>query len=289
MDLSGNLRATFSGSITANTSANATAAAPSYTEGTENPLSQNLTGDLRTISKQSGAWTMSGTGTAGSAAAGVMTVQGIAAMTPLLVTLGAETTKVIGTVNQGTSPWVVSLTSTTITGTVAATQSGTWNITNISGTISLPTGASTAAKQPALGTAGTPSADVITVQGAASATPLLTARAPVSTAALGIVPVVSSALETGHVIKASAGNLYGLNVSTTTVGGFVQIFNSTTVPAAGAVTPIRAYAVPANSTLVIGFDPPLQCGTGISVAFSSATTPFTKTDSATAFISGDAV
>ena len=32
----------------------------------------------------------------------------------------------------------VSLTSTTITGTVAATQSGTWNVTNISGTVSLP-------------------------------------------------------------------------------------------------------------------------------------------------------
>src|ERR1017187_3616076 len=44
-------------------------------------------------------------------------------------TLGTETTKVIGTVNQGTSPWVVSgavtLASTTITGTVAATESGT--------------------------------------------------------------------------------------------------------------------------------------------------------------------
>lgn len=44
------------------------------------------------------------------------------------------------TVNQGTSPWVVS-------GTVAATQSGTWNINNISGIVSLPTGASTAALQ----------------------------------------------------------------------------------------------------------------------------------------------
>lgn len=52
--------------------------------------------------------------------------------------------------------------------TCAATQSGTWNITNISGTISLPTGAATAAKQPALGTAGTASSDVITVQGIAS-------------------------------------------------------------------------------------------------------------------------
>lgn len=55
---------------------------------------------------------------------------------------------------------------------VSATQAGTWNVNNISGTVSLPTGAATAAKQPALGTAGTPSADVITVQGAASMTPL---------------------------------------------------------------------------------------------------------------------
>src|SRR6185437_15722264 len=36
----------------------------------------------------------------------------------------------------------------------------------------LPSGAATAAKQPALGTAGTPSADVVTVQGAASMTAL---------------------------------------------------------------------------------------------------------------------
>jgi len=55
---------------------------------------------------------------------------------------------------------------------VTATQAGTWNINNISGTVPLPTGAATAAKQPALGTAGTPAADVITVQGAASMTPL---------------------------------------------------------------------------------------------------------------------
>lgn len=57
-------------------------------------------------------------------------------------------------------------------GAVDASQAGTWNITNISGTISLPTGAATAAKQPALGTAGTASSDVITVQGIASMTAL---------------------------------------------------------------------------------------------------------------------
>lgn len=56
--------------------------------------------------------------------------------------------------------------------TVSASQSGTWNVTNISGTISLPTGAATAAKQPSLGTAGTASSDVLTIQGIASMTPL---------------------------------------------------------------------------------------------------------------------
>lgn len=74
---------------------------------------------------------------------------------------------------------------------VQAAQSGTWNVTNVSGTVSLPTGAATAAKQPALGTAGTASADVISVQGIASMTALqvadnggsLTVDAPVGTPA----------------------------------------------------------------------------------------------------------
>jgi hypothetical protein len=39
-------------------------------------------------------------------------------------------------VTQSTSPWVID-------GTVLASQSGTWNINNISGTVSLPTGAAT--------------------------------------------------------------------------------------------------------------------------------------------------
>lgn len=37
--------------------------------------------------------------------------------------------------------------SITVDGTVAATQSGTWNINNVSGTVSLPTGAATSANQ----------------------------------------------------------------------------------------------------------------------------------------------
>lgn len=72
-------------------------------------------------------------------------------------------------------------------------------ITGISGTVSLPTGASTAAKQPALGTAGTASADVISVQGIASMTPLL------------VTPAANSAV-----------NVAQINGVTTTMGNGVS-------------------------------------------------------------------
>lgn len=75
-------------------------------------------------------------GTAGSASADVITVQGIASMTALKVDGSA------------------------VTQPVSAAS------------LPLPTGAATAAKQPALGTAGSAATDVITVQGITSMTPL---------------------------------------------------------------------------------------------------------------------
>lgn len=45
------------------------------------------------------------------------------------------------------TPVIIEAGSVTIAGTLAVTQSGTWNINDIAGSISLPTGASTAAKQ----------------------------------------------------------------------------------------------------------------------------------------------
>jgi hypothetical protein len=102
-----------------------------------------------------------------------------------VITDSGSTTAVTGTVTVSgavtqSGTWTVGISAAqtiavTNTGTFAvqAAQSGTWNITNISGTVSLPTGASTAAKQPALGTAGSASTDVITIQGIASMTPLL--------------------------------------------------------------------------------------------------------------------
>jgi hypothetical protein len=70
---------------------------------------------------------------------------------------------------------------------------GSKNLKVTASSLPLPTGASTSAKQPALGTAGTASTDVLSVQGIASMTPLAV------TASAGTNLNTSSlALEAGH-------------------------------------------------------------------------------------------
>ena len=111
---------------------------------------------------------------------GTVTVQQATAANLNATVTGTVAATQSGSWNVGqTGSWTVAATQSGTwsvnqggTWSVDAVQSGTWNINNISGTISLPTGAATAAKQPALGTAGTASADVITVQGIASMTAL---------------------------------------------------------------------------------------------------------------------
>lgn len=138
------------------------------------PATQPVSGTV--AATQSGTWTVQPGNTANTTA---WKVDGSAVTQPVSGTFFQATQPVSGTVtaNAGTGNFtVVQATAAnlnaTVTGTVAATQSGTWNITNVSGTVSLPTGASTAEKQPALGTAGSASADVITVQGIAGMTAL---------------------------------------------------------------------------------------------------------------------
>lgn len=111
---------------------------------------------------------------------------------------------------------------------------------------------------------------------------------PSGVAPVAIAPAPTAALASSKVFKASAGNLFSLNVAATTVSGFALLFDAASLPANGAVTPVRAWAINAGQTIDLSFDPPLRLGTGITVGFSStATTPFTLAASATAFISGE--
>ncbi len=120
---------------------------------------------------------------------------------------------------------------------------------------------------------------------------LLTVISPSTLAAVAIVPVASAAVENGHVLKASAGNLYGL-VVTSTVNGLVMIFNSTTVPGNGAVTPLYCLRLTPDSggagTFGINFlpGPPASFSTGISWAMSTGTNCANLTLSATAWGTG---
>lgn len=107
---------------------------------------------------------------------------------------------------------------------------------------------------------------------------------PCSANNCAITPVVSGSLESGHVLKASAGNLYRLTV-TSSISGYILVFNSITVPADGAVTPQMCRVVNAGSTEIDHTAIPDRFATGISVAFST-TGCFTKTASATAMIEG---
>jgi hypothetical protein len=113
---------------------------------------------------------------------------------------------------------------------------------------------------------------------------------PTTAASLAIIPVVSTALESCHVLKASAGNLFTLSVTIQAVSGIEQVFNLTSAPSAGAVTPIWSAAVISNGTFGSAsweWTVPLRGSVGLVACFSSATTPFTYTSSATAMHSAE--
>ena len=115
---------------------------------------------------------------------------------------------------------------------------------------------------------------------------LLTTQTPSPAPAAGITPVVSSAVGSSLVFKASAGNLYAYQVTTGASAGYVMLFNALSAPVDGAVTPVKCVAVAANSTVGVSMNPPEAFATGITAVFST-TGCFTKTASATAMFSGD--
>lgn len=148
---------------------------------------------------------------------------------------------------------------------VQAAQSGTWNVTNVSGTVSLPTGAATSAKQPALGTAGTPSTDVISVQGVSSGTPLLVSQQPATTGGLTLYSLVSAASANATNVKASAGQVYSIQAFNLNAAPcYLKLYNSGAAPTAGSGTPVKRLMIPGN-TAGAGFV--LEIPTGL--AFSA--------------------
>lgn len=95
-----------------------------------------------------------------------------------------------------------------------------------------------------------------------------------------IAPSASSAAEACHVIKASAGTLYAVS-GLAGQAEYVMLFNATSAPGDGAVTPVWWGQALTNGAWSTAFQNPLTMSTGITVCYSS-TGPLTKTAISTA-------
>jgi hypothetical protein len=113
------------------------------------PAGSNAIGSV-SVSNFPSTQSVTGTGSAGSPAAGIITVQGNASGTPIPITgsLTASNPSVstTGTAVPGSATLVGGTDGTNLRG-LSVTTSGQLNVNNISGTVSLPTGAATSANQ----------------------------------------------------------------------------------------------------------------------------------------------
>jgi len=154
-------------------------------------------------------------------------------------------------------------TLSTINGKITACNTGAVVVSSSA----LPAGAATSAKQPALGTAGTASSDVITVQGISGGTVLrISGSVTANTATMSLSS--SSVYEANRVVKASAGTLFNLTGYNSGPAQWIQLYNSTALPANTAV-PILTLATPAQSNFSFDFTKGIPCSTGIVIGNSS--------------------
>jgi hypothetical protein len=107
-------------------------------------------------------------------------------------------------------------------------------------------------------------------------------------APIGVHPPSATAVAgSGIVLSATPDSLTGLEVTSGATAGFVLVFDSATVPGDGTVAPALCHQMLASTSWEMPIDPlqPPFFHLGVSVVYSS-TGCFTKTASATAFISG---
>lgn len=153
----------------------------------------------------------------------------------LLVSTGGSSTPT----GVAASPLEVSLANTAANATAVKVDGSAVTQPVSAAALPLPSGASTAAKQPALGTAGTASADVISVQGIASMTKLLVtpdANSAVNVAQINGVTVLmgNGASGTGAQRVTIANDSTGILAGITTV---TTVSTVSAVTAVGTITP----------------------------------------------------
>jgi epidermal growth factor receptor substrate 15 len=155
--------------------------------------------------------------------------------------------------------------SDTVTIVPSGTQtvSGSVSVSNFPATqpisassLPLPTGAATAAKQPALGTAGTASSDVITIQGIASMTAIKVDGSAVTQPVSGTVSVSNfpATQPVSGTVTANIGTTNGLALDATLTGG-TQRSKITDGTNNAAVKAASTAAVASDPALVVAISP----------------------------------
>lgn len=201
----------------------------------------------------------------------------------LRVTLANNSTGVLSVDDNGGS--------LTVDGTVAATQSGTWNVNNVSGTVSLPTGAATAANQSTANTAlSAIQTAVQTLDNAISGNEMqvdVVAALPAGTNLIGNVGIgvrtsggtsIFRSIdldESEEQIKATAGQVYwihAMNLSASTK--FLKFYNATAASVTvGTTTPVLTIPLATQGdTNGAGFTLSIPNGIAFSTAITVAAT-----------------
>jgi len=192
------------------------------------------------------------TGAAGSPSTAVLTIQGATGGTPAPVAVasipslpaGANT---IGAISNTSFAISGTLPAFAATPTVNAAESGAWSIANISGTITLPTGAATAANQINVESApGASATSAVTIQGAASAVPVpvaLSALPPLSSGsnAIGAITNTNFGGFDSGIVRTSATPSSAAHSTGQAVGGLLTIPIARTAGGSGLITSILGW------------------------------------------------
>ena len=142
----------------------------------------------------------------------------------------------------------------TVSGTVTA-NAGTGTLAVSAASLPLPAGASTAAKQPALGTAGTASTDVLTVQGIAAMTALKVDGSGVTQPVSGTVGISAGTANIGDVdVLTVPADPFGVNADAASATGSIsaklRFIASTGIPITGTVA-VASHAVTNAGTFAV--------------------------------------
>lgn len=205
------------------------------------PATQSVSGTVA-VTQSTSPWVISGTVTTtppANASTNLTQLNNVALGSPSNYGTSPGAVEVQGVNAYITNTPAVTLTSTTITGTVAVTESGTWTV------------------QPG---------------NIANTTPWLVSQAPMTTG--GISTHVEQALTASAQVKSSAGLKYGYEVfNPNSVTVYVFFYNTTSAPTIGSTTNlITQMGIPAGSGAVFNHTIGITFSTGIYVAVSTSAT-----------------